>query len=268
MIALDIRETLEPTATQGGSTSSYVVSTFLKPVSKSAPLRSNAFRQEAGYNLGALLDNAMANQSSKTLVVSLSNTAILKDRRSVAKGMTEADLSRATSVWARREKLGRDDETRSHTAQHGGGSEYITYAVRGSLLKQIRDAAKRHGLVLARITDHAYGWAKALPDDTHLVLDTSDAKAEIVRAYLFTKPIAAERTLRLDKDLENTLEAAITENQRARYFDGLVSKISCVGGNGLPFERILNLPIEPLATDLPAELHRYIGLLGLAGYEA
>jgi hypothetical protein len=217
-----------------------------------------------------MLDDHLAAADRETLVFGLAGSAVKTNREAMGRGATMQDLRRSATTWGRRQGFGTDDELRSHIATFANGTEeFVTFGTRAALLRLIRQAATKHNSTLEAVRPLAYGWAAALPPDVHLLLDTSAVEDEVIYARVFTPPTAAELSLRADDELLSKIEEGVVTFQRRGHFTvDLLNTIHRIGPTPLEFDNAVGIPIMPLDTELPAEFHSYIGLLGLAGYSA
>ena len=269
MIAISIREQAEPSPDGQGERFHYEVASFRAPRNPNSDLRPSSFKSSEGSALATILDEMLDGSDRDTLAVGLAGSAVKTNREPMGRGATMQDLRRSAGTWGRRNGFETDDELRSQVATFANGTEeYVTFGTRASLLRLIRGVAAKHNMTLEAIRPLAYGWAAALPS-VHMLLDTTAIDKEIVLARVFTPPTASELAIRADDDLLSKIEEGVVTNQRRGHFTvDLLNKIHRIGRDPLPFAEAVRIPIVPLDTDLPAEFHSYIGLLGLAGYTA
>jgi len=247
----------------------YRVSAFFAPPVIGEAIDATNFRTLEGPALPALLDDLLQGRRGEGLVIGLSGTTFGRIARDITPGMTNDDLRKADRLWAQSLGFTTDDDLRAtRVTLLNGKDQQLTYVVSAAILGTIRAAAKAHDLTIERIGDIIYGWAQALPQDAHLVVDTSEADNEIVTIMRFTPPIAIANVARIDADLRNDIEQSILSAQRLGSGTGLIQQIYKVGQGIFPYESVMNFPVLTLPTELPAELQRHIGLLGLAGYAA
>jgi hypothetical protein len=266
MIAVSIIERRTPNADGHGKKSLFHVAVFLPP-SDDVALAEAHFRTFVGENLAHLLDRALAGHDDDTLSVGLGGAATAMNREVVGTN-SPADLRSASIAWRKREGYGPNDEAISKLATYGqGDEEYVTVAVRGALLRIIRQGAAKAHLRLHRIVPLAYAWAEIVAKDVHVLLDTTALADEILTVRIFTPPTATEGELRDDDDLLDSLETNISIVERRRHFgSALLEAVHVIGNGKLRFTEVLGLPIVPTRTDIPAKYHPYLGLFALADY--
>lgn len=270
MIAIGIREQATPSPDGQGESFYYEVSSFRAPSDPNARLRPAHFKTSEGTALAVLLDDHLQDARKERVAFGLAGSAVKINREPMSRGATMKDLRRAAATWGRRQGFTNDEELRSHVATFANGTEdYVTFGVRAALLRLIRASITKSGATLTAIRPLAYGWAAALPSDVYMLLDTTAADKEIVIARVFTPPTANEITIRVNDELLSQIEEGVTTNQRRGHFPvALLNKIHKIGAAPLSFNEAVGIPIIPLDTEVPPQLHAHIGLLGLAGYTA